>query len=272
MEDMMLLLAMGAMLLAIGAFAGVLAGLLGVGGGIILVPAFFYAFSVLGYDSPQLMQMCLGTSLATIIVTSIRSVLAHDRKGAVEWAILKTWAIGIVFGAVVGVFIASSLRSDVLQGIFGVLAVIVGLYMTFGQSHWRLGRRMPGGITRAILSPVIGFLSVLMGIGGGSFGVPTMTLYNVPIHKAVATAAGFGVIIAVPSVAGFLLVDMAVAPPLTIGAVNLVAFGLVIAMTLITAPWGAALAHRLDPGPLKKIFGIFLILVALNMLRQAFGW
>jgi uncharacterized membrane protein YfcA len=272
MDDMMLLLGMGVMLLAIGAFAGVLAGLLGVGGGIILVPAFFYAFSVLGFDSPQLMQMCLGTSLATIIVTSIRSVLAHDKKGAVDWSILKGWAIGIVVGALVGVFVVSSLRSTALQAIFGLLAVIVGLYMTFGQSHWRLGRRMPVGVTRAVLSPALGFLSVLMGIGGGSFGVPTMSLFNVPIHRAVATAAGFGVIIAIPSVAGFLLVDMDVAPPLTIGAVNLVAFGLVIAMTLITAPWGAALAHRLDPKPLKKIFGIFLMLVAMNMLRKAVGW
>ena len=140
--------------------------------------------------------------------------------------------------------------------------------MTFGQSHWRVGRRMPTGITRATLSPILGFLSVLMGIGGGSFGVPIMSLFNVPIHRAIGTAAGFGVIIAVPSVAGFLLVDLAVAPPLTIGAVNLIAFGLVIAMTLITAPWGAALAHKMDPKPLKKVFGIFLTLVALNMLRK----
>ena len=131
---------------------------------------------------------------------------------------------------------------------------------------------MPTGIARVILSPILGFLSVLMGIGGGSFGVPTMSLYNVPIHRAVATAAGFGVIIAVPSVLGFLTVDMAKSPPYSIGAVNLIAFGLVIAMTLITAPWGAALAHRMDPKPLKRVFGFFLILVALNMLRKALGW
>ena len=131
---------------------------------------------------------------------------------------------------------------------------------------------MPKGLARLILSPVLGFLSVSMGIGGGSFGVRTMSLYSVPIHKAVATAAGFGVIIAVPSVIGFLTVDMAVAPPYSIGAVNLVAFGLVIAMTMITAPWGAALAHRMDPKPLKRVFGVFLILVALHMLRKALGW
>ena len=270
--DTELLLLMAAMLLAIGAFAGVLAGLLGVGGGIVLVPAFFYAFSVLGYDSPQLMQLCLGTSLATIIVTSLRSLRAHHRRGAVDWDILKRWAPGIAIGAVLGMLTVAWLRSDVLQGIFGGLAIVVGLYMTFGRSSWQLGEEMPRGAGLAALSPSVGFLSVLMGIGGGSFGVPTMTLFNVPIHRAVATAAGFGVIIAVPSVIGFMLVDLEVAPPFTVGAVNFLAFGLIVAMTLITAPWGAALAHKLDAGPLKRIFGIFLILVALNMLRKALGW
>lgn len=272
MENLSMLVAMAAMLLAVGAFSGVLAGLLGVGGGIILVPAFFYVFSMLGHDGPQLMQMCLGTSLATIIVTSVRSVLAHHRKGAVEWDILKTWAPGIVIGAVLGVLTAAALRSEVLLAVFAGLALAIGLYITFGRSHWRLGAQMPDGIIRAILSPVVGFLSVLLGIGGGSFGVPIMTLYSVPIHRAVATAAGFGVTIAVPSVIGFMLLKVENPPPFSVGAVNLVAFGLVIMMTLITAPWGAALAHRLDPKPLKRIFGIFLIVVALNMMRKVVGF
>ena len=163
------------------------------------------------------------------------------------------------------------LTPHTLQAIFGCLGVVIGLYVGFGRSEWRLGQEMPKGVKRAMLSPTVGFLSVLMGIGGGSFGVPTMSLFNVPIHRAVATAAGFGVIIAVPSVIGFLLVDMETAPPFSIGAVNLVAFGLVIAMTLITAPYGAALAHRINAKRLKRIFGFFLILVALNMLRKVAG-
>jgi uncharacterized protein len=271
--DTTLLVEMALMLAAIGAFAGVLAGLLGVGGGIVLVPAFFYAFQTLGYDGPQLMQVCLATSLATIIVTSLRSLGAHHRKGAVEWSILRTWAPGIVIGAVLGMLTVAQLRTGVLQGIFGGLALLVGLYMAFGRAQWRLGEAMPRGLARAVLSPLVGFLSVLMGIGGGSFGVPLMTLYNLPIHRAVATAAGFGVLIAVPSVAGFLLVDIeSNRPPFTLGAVNLVAFGIVIAMTLITAPLGAKLAHAMDPRPLKRVFAVFLILVALNMLRKALGW
>ncbi|UWQ85039.1 sulfite exporter TauE/SafE family protein [Leisingera caerulea] len=269
-----LLMQMAALLVVIGAFAGVLAGLLGVGGGIVLVPAFFYAFQTLGYGGDQLMQICLATSLATIIVTSMRSVMSHNKKGAVDWDILRSWGIGIALGAVVGVLAASALRSTVLQGVFGGLALVIGCYLGLGRSEWRLAEAMPKGVKRMVLSPAVGFLSVLMGIGGGSFGVPLMTLHGVAVHRAVATAAGFGVIIAVPSVAGFLLleVDPSVRPPFTIGAVNLVAFFIVIAMTLITAPWGVKLAHAMDPKPLKRVFGAFLVLVALNMLRKAFGY
>ncbi|MBL4749394.1 MAG: sulfite exporter TauE/SafE family protein [Amylibacter sp.] len=272
MPDMMTLLPIFILLILIGAFAGVLAGLLGVGGGIILVPAFYYAFSSLGYNSPQLMQICLATSLATIIFTSIRSVLSHHKKGAVDWDILKTWAPGIVIGAFVGVFIAAGLRSGTLLLIFGTLALIVGLYMAFSQASWRLGDTMPTGIKRAILSPIVGFLSVLMGIGGGSLGVPIMTLHGRPIHRAVATAAGFGLIIALPSALTFLFTPIPDAgrPPFNIGHVNIVAFLVIISMTMLTAPIGAKLAHTLDPKPLKRVFAVFLILVAINMLRKAY--
>ncbi len=266
------LLPMLALLLAIGGFAGVVAGLLGVGGGIILVPAFFYAFSGLGYHGPDLMQVCLATSLATIIVTSVRSVLAHNRKGAVDWGILRGWAPGIVVGAIIGVLAVAQLRTPALQAIFGTLALVVAFYLGFGRSDWRLGPEMPKGAVRAALSPLVGFLSVLMGIGGGSFGVPLMSLYATPIHRAVATAAGFGVVIAVPSVAGFLMTPVNGAPPYTIGAVNLPAFAVIIAMTLITTPWGVRLAHAMDPKPLKRVFAVFLALVAVNMLRKAAGW
>ncbi|MGI3168518.1 sulfite exporter TauE/SafE family protein [Pseudooceanicola sp. C21-150M6] len=271
MTDMTLTLELLAFLIVIGGFAGVLAGLLGVGGGIVLVPSFFFTFQMLGHDGPQTMQVCLATSLATIVVTSLRSVVSHNRKGAVDWGILRSWAPGIVVGAVVGMLTVSSLRSMTLQMIFGVLALGVGLYMAVGKNGWRVAEEMPGGGKQYVYSPAVGFLSVLMGIGGGSFGVPLMNLHNVPIHRAVATAAGFGVLIAVPSAVGFLLlpVDPASRPPFTIGAVNVPAFIVVIAMTLMTAPLGVRLAHAMDPAPLKRFFGLFLILVALNMLRKA---
>ncbi|OWU84559.1 membrane protein [Oceanicola sp. 22II-s10i] len=270
MEDTGLILTMLALLAVIGAFAGVLAGLLGVGGGIVLVPAFFYAFQTLGFDGPNLMQICLATSLATIVITSLRSLHSHNRKGAVDWDILKAWAPGIVVGALLGMLVAASVRSVALQVLFGVLGIVVGLYLGFGRAEWRLADAMPKGLKRAILSPLLGFLSVLMGIGGGSFGVPLMTLYNRPIHRAVATASGFGVVIAVPSVIGFLLyTPQGQIPPYSVGAVNLPAFFVVIAMTLITTPWGVKLAHATDPKPLRRTFAVFLLLVALNMLRKA---
>lgn len=269
MPDLATLAPMIATLMAVGAVAGVLAGLLGVGGGIVLVPAFFWLFSAMGYGSDHVMQVCLATSLATIVVTSARSVAAHHRKGAVLWPILRGYAPGIALGALVGVVVVAGLTTRTLQAIFGGLAFLIALYMAFGRADWRLGNQMPGGAARWSFAPLIGFLSVLMGIGGGSFAVPLMTLYGTPIHRAVATAAGFGIAIAAPAVAAFLFVPVAAAPPFTLGAVNIPAFLIVISMTLITAPWGAALAHRLDPKPLKRIFALFLAVVALNMLRKA---
>lgn len=274
MHDPILLLQLLILLVAVGAFAGVLAGLLGVGGGIVLVPAYFFVFTTLGYGSNQLMQLCVATSLATIIVTSARSLNSHHKKCAVDWDILRGWAPGIMVGAVVGVLVVAQLRTTVMQVLFGGLATLVGLYMAFGRSDWRLAAAMPVGWRRAVLSPMVGFLSVLMGVGGGSFGVPLMSLHNRPIHRAVATAAGFGMLIAVPSVIGFLLLEMDydVRPPFTIGLVNIAAFAVTVCMTVLTAPLGARLAHSLPPTRLRRVFAVFLLLVAANMIRKALGW
>jgi len=272
MPEFSQLLPMFLLLLAIGAFAGVISGLLGVGGGIILVPAFFYAFSALGYGSETLMRVCIATSLSTIVVTSTRSAHGHNKRGALDWQILRGWAPGIVVGAVAAVWAVSRLQTTALQLIFGCLALVVAAYLGFGRVEWRLGQAMPKGALRAALSPVVGFLSVLMGIGGGSFGVPLMSLFGVPIHRAVATAAGWGVVIALPSVLVLLFTKVADAPPYTLGAVNLPAFITIIAMTLLTTPLGVRLAHSMDARPLKRIFAIFLAIVALNMLRKAIGW
>ena len=265
------MISLGAMVMAMGAFAGFLAGLLGVGGGIVLVPAFYFVFSQLGYEGPHLMQVCLGTSLATIVVTSLRSVISHDRRGSVDRGILRAWAPAIAAGSACGVLVASALATSVLQAIFGTLALWVGLYLAFGKAHWQLASVMPSGLRRWGAGGLVGLLSVLVGIGGGSFGVPLMTLHGVPMQRAIGTAAGFGMLIAIPGVIGFMLMDIAGAPPFSIGAVNLVGFGMVVTMTLLTAPLGAAAAHRLDGAKLRRIFGGFLVLVAINMLRKAIG-
>jgi uncharacterized protein len=270
MPDFASLVQMLLLLLVIGGVAGVIAGLLGVGGGIVLVPAFFYAFAHLGYDGPQLMQICVATSLATIVATSMRSVMLHNKKGAVDWDMLRSWAVFIVVGAALGVVVASQVKSMTLQVIFAVLALIAGLYLAFGKSSWRLGAEVPEQPLRGIYATLLGFFSAMMGIGGGTFGVPLMSLYSVPIHRAVATAAGFGMLIAVPSVVGFMLLPVTGAPPYSIGAVNIPAFLVVIVTTLLTTPYGVKLAHAMDPKPLKRAFAIFITLVALNMLRKVY--
>jgi uncharacterized membrane protein YfcA len=184
--------------------------------------------------------------------------------------VLKGWGPGIVLGAALGGLAATRLRSETLTAIFAVLALVVAIYMAVSRPHWRIADSMPTGWKRYIYSPGVGFASVLMGIGGGSFGVPLQTLHGVPIHRAVATAAGFGMLIAVPSVLLLLVLpNGGVSPPWTVGFVNLPAFGIVILMTMLTAPLGAKLAHAMDPAPLKRAFAVFLFLVALNMMRQA---
>ncbi len=264
-------LPMLALLLAIGAATGVIAGLLGVGGGIVLVPAFFYLFGQLGFASDHLMQVCIGTSAATIVVTSIRSVLLHNKKGAVDWGILQSWAPFLVLGSMLGVAAAYYLSTTALKAIFGGLAMLAGLYMGFGRTEWRLGSQMPENPVRGAEAAVLAFFSTLMGIGGGTFGVPLMTLYGLPIHRAVATASGFGVLISVPSLIGFLFLSVPDAPPLSVGAVSIPAFIVIIPMTLLTTPYGVRLAHAMDPKPLKRAFAIFITIVGANMLRKAVG-
>ncbi|MEY4780192.1 MAG: hypothetical protein RLZZ607_1505, partial [Pseudomonadota bacterium] len=206
------------------------------------------------------------------VVTSVRSVLLHNKKGAVDWGILTSWAPFLVLGSLIGVMAAYYLSTTSLKAIFGFLAMVAGLYMAFGRADWRLGAQMPTQPVRGIEATVLAFFSTLMGIGGGTFGVPLMTLYGLPIHRAVATASGFGVLISVPSLIGFLFLNVPDAPPFSVGAVSLPAFAVIIPMTLLTTPYGVRLAHAMDPKPLKRAFAIFIMVVGANMLRKALGW
>ena len=259
-----------ALLLIAGTLAGLLAGLLGVGGGVVLVPAFYHIFTSLGYEFEGLMQICLASSLATIIVTSVMSVNSHDKKGTVRWDVLQTWAVPVAIGAVAGMLATNVLRNDVLTIIFAFLALIIAGIMGIGVNWKPIKDEMPKGISRAGYGLGTGFLSTLMGIGGGSIATPIMVLHNIPVHNAISTSAGFGFIIAVPAVIGFLLTSTeAEAPPLTIGAVNIPAVVCILPVSILTTPAGAGLTHKIDTKPLKRIFGIFLAVVALNMARRA---
>lgn len=253
-----------------GAFAGVLAGLLGVGGGIVIVAALFYVFTSLGYPEATMMHVCVATSLATIIPTSLRAVRAHHKRGAVDWALLRGWAPFMAVGAVLGVAAAQAMRSDVLMVVFGVAAFAIALHMAFDDGSRRFAEAPPAGRIRAGVAGGMGFVSTLMGIGGGTFGVPLLNLYNVAMHRAVATAAGFGVIIAIPSVIGFIISGWAAPdrPAFALGYIHVPAFAVIVPMTVLCAPYGVKLAHSMNPRPLKLLFAFFLFVTALNMLRR----
>lgn len=254
-----------------GGIAGIISGLLGVGGGIILVPAFFYAFTSLGYQPDQLMQICVATSTGTIIFTSLRSVMAHHKRGAVSFSLIRSWGPFIAIGSILGVFAAASLRSQELQFVFGCIGVLIGLYMLLGKKDWRLADQLPGRILSSLYAAIIGFFSALMGIGGGSFTVPLLSAYNVPPHKAVATSPGFGLMISIPAFITFLATGWQISgkPPLTIGYVNLPAVVMIVATTMMTVPIGVKMAHALSPRQLRLVFACTILLLAGNMLRKA---
>ena len=252
-----------------GLIAGTVAGMLGVGGGIVLVPVLFQTLGILGVDESVRMPIAVGTSLATIIPTSIRSTLSHNAKGAVDWPLLKAWAIPTIVGVVLGTWLAALIGGKGLTAVFAVGAMTLGLYMALGREEWRLGEGVPRGVGSWLLGLGNGCLSVLMGIGGGTFGVTVMTLYGVPIHRAVATAAGFGLIIGVPGAIGMVINGWNVTglPPFSLGFVNLVGLLLIVPATIVAAPWGVAIAHSMSRTTLRLAFGTFLCLTALRM-----GW
>ncbi|SFD17576.1 sulfite exporter TauE/SafE family protein [Tropicimonas isoalkanivorans] len=256
---------------AAGGVAGIIAGLLGVGGGIILVPAFYYVFSGLGYHPDQLMQICVATSTGTIIVTSLRSVTSHHKRGAVSLELIRSWGPFVALGSVTGVLAAASLRSHQLQLVFGIIGVSLGLYMLLGKRSWRLSDTLPSRPLGALYGGLIGFFSALMGIGGGSFTVPLLTAYNVPPHRAVGTSPGFGLMIAIPGFLTFLMTGWSLTgkPPGTVGYVNLPAVALIMVTSLLAVPIGVKLAHDLSPARLRLVFALTVLVLAGNMLRKA---
>ncbi len=256
-----------------GLFAGTLAGLLGVGGGIVIVPVLYHIFSYLGIDAEIRMHLAVGTSLATIIATSLRSSLAHQRKGSFDQTLFRRWAPGIFLGAVFGAWLATRLEFSALTGIFAVVALFVSLHMAANNSQERLQTTTPGGISTILLTGSLGLLSALMGIGGGTLSVPTMTWFGVPIHRAVGTAAGLGMVIAIPGAIGFMIGGFGAAglPPLSIGYVNWLGFALIVPATILAVPLGTHLAHALNPRPLRKLFALFLGLTAIRMFWDVLG-
>ncbi|GAB7023019.1 sulfite exporter TauE/SafE family protein [Salidesulfovibrio brasiliensis] len=250
-----------------GAFAGVLAGLLGIGGGLVIVPILYFCFTAQGVPNEVMMHLALGTSLATIIFTSISSMLAHRKHGAVLWDVFKVITPGILTGTLLGSVIATALPTNFLKGFFGLFLYYVSYQMLTGKKP-KPGRTIPGPAGMFAAGNGIGIFSALVGIGGGTLSVPFLTWCNVRIHQAIGTAASIGLPIAIAGSLGYAWRGFGVegVPSLSIGYIYLPALAGIVSMSIFTAPLGAKLAHSLPVGKLKKIFALLLFLVGSKML------
>lgn len=248
-----------------GAVTGLLAGVFGVGGGAVIVPVLYEIFRVIGVAEEVRMPLSVGTSLAIIIPTSIRSFNAHRAKGLVDLSILKVWAVPVVVGVLAGSWIARFAPADLFKIVFIMVATISALRLLFAADRWKFGEDMPGKPLMVAYGGIIGVLSALMGIGGGQLSSLFMTFYGRPIHQAVATSSGLGVLISIPGAIGFIYAGwpkMDILPPLSLGYVSLIGLILFIPTSIWTAPIGARLAHRLSKRRLEITFGLFLLVVA----------
>ena len=265
-------LPMLAALIGAGAAGGLLAGLLGVGGGIVIVPALDLALTLAGVDPAVALHVAVATSMATIVPTSISSSRSHARRGALEGSVIRRWSLPIVAGSLAGSLIASSVDARLLSGLFGAVALLAALKMLLPLDRLVLRPDLPDGVPGALLPASIGAVSAMMGIGGGTFSVPAMTLCGVPVHKAVGTAALLGLWISVPATAGYLFAASpdAGVPPWTVGLVSLPGFAVVAPVAWFLAPLGARLAHALDRRWLSAAFGAFLLVVAARMLYRTY--
>jgi uncharacterized membrane protein YfcA len=254
-------------LLATGLVAGVLAGLLGVGGGIVIVPVLYHLFTLLGIDESVRMHAAVGTSLATIIPTSIMSSRAHRKRGSLDMALIKRLMPSVIVGVIVGSVASRFLSGASLTAVFASIALLVAINMTFKRDGFAVADGLPGTAGTALLGSGIGGVSTLMGIGGGTLSVPILNALRVPMHTAVGTGAMLGTFISVPGALAFVLngLDVPLRPPFSLGHVNLLGFALIVPATLATTGWGAKLAHAINAKRLRQVFAAFLALTAARM-------
>jgi uncharacterized protein len=255
--------------MAAGVVTGILAGLFGIGGGVVVVPVLFELFRIFGVPQEVRMQLCVGTSLAIIVPTTVRSYRAHRAKGLVIPAIMRSWALPAVAGVAVGSVTAAFAPATVLKVAFVLIASMNAAKLLVGRESWVLGRRLPGRLAMTGYGFMVGLASSLMGISGGAVATMAMTLYGVPIHNAVATSAGLGVPITIAGTLGYLLAGLphqALLPPLSIGFVSVIGVILIAPVSSYVAPFGARFAHALPKRRLEIGFGLFLIAAAMRFV------
>jgi uncharacterized protein len=252
-----------------GVITGILAGLFGIGGGALIVPVLYEVFRVLGVPEEVRFQLCVGTSIAIIVPTNIRSFLIHRQQGAVMMDVVRAWSIPAVAGVIVGSAIAGIASAAFLKIAFILVALIIAGKLLLGRESWRLGDDLPGQPGMSGWGFVIGLAASLMGISGGSISNMILTLYGKSIHRAVATSAGLGVPITVVGMLGYMaagLPQQAVMPPLSIGFVSLIGVALMAPVSSLTAPYGARLAHAMPRRWLEVALGIFLLTVSVRFV------
>lgn len=249
---------------AAGGVTGILAGLFGIGGGAILVPILIEFLNFQDVAPSVQAHIAVGTSLAIIIPTSVRSFRAHQKRGAPDEALLRNWVIMVPLGVVIASFIVAFVSGEVLKTVFAIVALLIAIKMLFNRAKWSLGEDLPRQPIKGGVGFFIGFISTFMGIGGGNLNNVFMTSYGRPIHQAVATSAGLGVLISVPAAITYVVTgwgnpDL---PPFSFGYINLLAFILIMPISMLVAPLGVKMAHGLSKRHMEIAFGVFLILVS----------
>jgi len=264
------LLWLGLAVIAAGLLTGILAGLFGVGGGAVIVPVLYEVFRVLDVSPDVRMQLCVGSSLAIIVPTTVRSYFAHRAMGAVIPQVMRLWSPPAVLGVVVGSLVAAWAPGGLFKISFVMFAAFVSAKMFVGR-NWSLGANLPGRPTQRVFGFLTGLVSSLVGVSGGSISNALLTLYGIPIHQAVATSAGIGVPITIVGSVGYILAGwrfIPVLPPLSLGFISLIGMALMAPVSSLTAPYGARMAHRLSNRQLEIAFGVFLILASLRFIAS----
>jgi uncharacterized membrane protein YfcA len=261
---------LAAALAAAGACTGVLAGLFGVGGGTIIVPVLYEVFGLYGMPDEIRMPLCIGTSLAVIVPTSISSFLGHYKKGAVDVGVLRLWAVPIIGGVTIGVVTASLAKPILFKIVFIGVSLFLAVRLLAGKDKWSLGDKLPGAASMRGYGLIIGSSASLMGIGGGLVANIVLGLYKTPIHVTVATASGVGLIVSLPGVLGYAVTGWGQPglPPLSLGYVSLIGFALLTPLSLLTVRYGVNLAHQLNRRQMEVALSTYLILISLRFLAS----
>lgn len=261
-----------AFLLSLGALAGFLAGLLGLGGGLVLVPGLYFGLKTLGFESGVLMHIAVGTSLAVIIPTGFSSARAHWKRGAVRMDLVRNLGIGVLFGVAIGTLIAGRIEEQGMTMFFAGALSFLALIMVINPARFTPFHDVPPQPWIGLSGGVIGVVSSLMGVGGATMSVPWMAMCRVPMRTAVGTASALGLVIAIPSTIGFIIIgwDAEGLPPFSLGYINFLAWPLIIPASVLVVPLGAKLAHSVPVDRLRQCFAGFLVIVAAHMLWEAF--